>query len=157
MTNVIKLNSEEISGLQRLARWRSDPKVDVYCNYMSKTDYSRQKEKSYQFHYLGIVGEFAVARYLGAFFDPIPRMKGDGHKSDVVWGGNAKIAVKTTKYKPPIYKIEKLKEIEDATDLALCYYKEPFLEISWIKDKKEFLDNMYIDDFGYGNRYCLKE
>ena len=157
MFEVIKFTKEEVSGLKRLARWRSDPKVERFANRvgMPYEKFLAQKEASYQSHYLGIAGEFGVARYLGAFFDPIPRMEGDGHHPDIVWGETAKIAVKTTKWNPPIYKVTNLCEIEKATDLALCYYKEPVLTIAWIKTKEEFMEKMYMQDFNRGPRYCL--
>ena len=151
-----RYSPEEITALQRLARWRSDPKIETFTKYSNFQEYLYKKERSYKAHYLGIAGEFGVARYLGAFFDPIPRMGGDNHKSDVVWGDNAKVAVKTTSHNPPIFKIQHMREIEDATDIALCQYTEPLLKIAWIKTKQEFIENNYINDFGYKIKFmCL--
>lgn len=156
MFKTIVFTEEEVTALQRFARWRSDPKIETFTTYTNFTEYVYKKEKSYHAHYLGIAGEFAVAQYLGAFFDPIPRIKGDGHKSDVVWGEDARIAVKTTRHNPPIFKIQHMREIEDATDIALCQYNEPVLKIAWIKSKEEFLENMYLANFGYKTKFmCL--
>ena len=153
---MITFMREEIAGLQRLARWRSDPKVERSAkNYKNSAEFSSAREKSYQAHYLGIAGEYGVAKYLGAFFDPIPRMKGDGHCPDIIWGGEAKIAVKTTKHEPPIFKINSLKEIQQATDLALCVYNAPILKIVWIKNKEEFLEKKYTRNFNFGTAICL--
>jgi len=155
MLITIELNNEEISGVQRLARWRSDPKVEKYGKHRNSTELKASKEIAYRKNYIGLAGEFAVAQHFGAFFDPIPRMMGDGHQPDLIWGEKAKIAVKTASYDPPIFKINGLHEIEYSTDLVLCHYKEPFVKIYWIKSKEEFLDKMYTRDFGRGIRLCL--
>ena len=155
----IIFNKLEIEALKTLASWRCEGKTHLKTEALmcagkeGATDY----DKSFEGHYLGVAGEFAVARHLNGFFDMMPKPKGDKHNADIIVGLNGKlrVSVKTTKYSPPILKLNSLKEIDDASHLALCHYAEPTLSIFWVKSKKNFLNKMYKRDFGYGERLCL--
>ena len=52
MLITIKLNNEEISGVQRLARWRSDPKVEKYGKHRNSTELKASKEIAYRKNYI---------------------------------------------------------------------------------------------------------
>ena len=156
----IEFKPEEIKTIRTLAQLRSKHKANwsLEDTYWNKTPGHTNEEKSFQSHYLGMCGEYGVSMMVNGRFDFIPRFLGDHDQADVLIGpsGQYRIAVKTTRYNPPIFKLTKLKEIEDATHLASCHYKEPVLTIQWIVSKTYFLSNMYVDSFGYGNRYCME-
>lgn len=147
----IKLSPEEMKCLRIMAEWRSRGKEKLKsASGMAKT--------SLEGHLIGIAGEFAVAKEMGGFFDPMPHMQGDRHAADVIVGfrSRMRIAVKTTKYNPPIFKINSLREIQDATHVALCMYQlGNVIEMHWILSVDRFMNEAYEKDFGYGIRKCL--
>lgn len=155
----IILNNSEIKALQELASWRCEGKTHLKTKSLmcSGRNGGSDYDKSFEGHYMGIVGEFAVARELNGYFDVMPKPKGDKHSADIVIGvdGKMRISVKTTKYAPPILKLNSLNEIKDASHISLCHFKEPKLTIYWVKTKEKFMKNMYKKDFGYGERFCL--
>ena len=154
---IIKLTDSEIGALKKMAAWRAKGKTNISsANLWSKG--TSKERKNLEGHYLGVVGEFVVARLVNGFFDPMPRVTGDGHSADIVSGlsnNSLRISVKTTRYPPPIFKLNTLNEIDDATHCASCLFEEPILTVHWIKTKEDFLENYYIHDFGYGKRFCL--
>lgn len=156
----IVLSNSEIKSLKELAKWRCKGKTHLKTKSLmcSGRKDGSDYDKSFEGHYMGITGEFAVARYFNGYFDVMPKPEGDKHLSDVVVGrkGNIRISVKTTKYNPPILKLNSMDEISDCTHLALCFFMEPKLRIQWVKSKSKFMKEMYIKDFGYGERFCLK-
>jgi len=153
------LNDEEIFALKELTAWRCKGKTHLKTKSLmcSGRNNGSDYDKSFEGHYMGIAGEFIVARHLNGYFDVMPKPKGDKHSADVIIGteGKLRVSVKTTKYSPPILKLNGLYEIKDASHLALCHFDEPKVTIHWIKSKKNFLNNMYKRDFGYGQRLCL--
>ena len=157
--HVFSFNSMEVEALKKMGHFRSDFKVKA--NYSDKNmvigrgnDYFN---RSFGIHYMGVAGEYAVASAVNGFFDPMPKKYGDKNAPDVLVGINKeiKIAVKTTKYNPPIFKMYNLELVENCTHMALCCYKEPKLEIAWIKERNEFMEEIYERDFGYGNHFCV--
>lgn len=146
---------QEIEALKIMARWRSDKKTNMASANLWSGDTDDAEDKNFAGHYLGIAGEFAVAKYMQGFFNPMPCIVGDKHQADVLLTHLGSIAVKTTKYAPPIFKISSKAEIEHATHVALCCYREPVLEITWIMDTAEFIKQAYVHNFGYGDRICL--
>lgn len=153
------LTNQEIESLKILTTWRCRGKTHLKTKSLmcSGRKDGSDYDKSFEGHYMGIAGEFVVARHLNGYFDVMPKPKGDKHSADVVTGidGKLRISVKTTKYAPPILKLNSLNEIKDATHVALCHFQEPKVTIHWIKSKKNFINNMYEQDFGYGKRLCL--
>ena len=156
---VIVFNEMELNSLKEMAHWRSDHKVKG--NYKTQNIYMTTGKNDFQNsflgHYLGVVGEYGVASVTNGFFDPLPKMKGDKHAPDVIVGfaGEAKIAVKTTKYAPPIFKFKNLEQLGDCTHFAMCCFQEPKLTIAWIRRKEDFLQRIYERDFGRGRTYCV--
>ncbi len=153
----VNLSKQEIDTLKILATWRANGKTNLASANLWSPG-SDKKSKSLEGHYLGVVGEYVVAKLTNGFFDPIPRMAGDKHSADIVSGFDqsaVRISVKTTRYDPPIFKLNGLHEIKDATHCCLCLYKEPTVTVYWIVSKSKFLDKMYRQDFGYGERLCL--
>ena len=148
------LSRDEINCLKNIAHWRCKGKVNIV------TDFNRtlgDYDGTFEAHFLGVVGEYIVSKHLNGFFDFMPSIIGDKHKADIIVGihGDVRIAVKTTKYDPPILKVNHMQEIEDCTHLALCHYKEPKATIHWVKSKNYFLKHKFKQDFGYGERMCL--
>ena len=159
-------NSNERIFLDGVARSRAEGKTHLKTKSLmcsGRKDGSAY-DKSLEGHYMGVAGEYAVAKEVKGFMDFIRRSQGDKHSADILCrnreGKSCKVSVKTTKYKDPILKVNSLTEIEDATHVALCrYFKESNkegVEIHWIKPVEEFKKNHYIKDFGYGPKMCLR-
>ena len=145
---VTEYNEMEISALKLMAHFRSDHKIgDQNTKYY---------QKSIKAHYYGLAGEFAVAKALNGFFDPMPKPEGDLHFGDVIadLDGSIKISVKTTGHTPGIFKIKNIEELDKVSHIALCEYNEPKLKISWIHEKEYFLGSHFVRNFKYGERFC---
>ena len=153
-------NEKEIEFLKAMASYRANGKVNLASSNLWASGIDKEL-KNLEGHYLGVAGEEAVSRLINGRVDFMPRTVGDKHKADIVAGikGEARVSVKTTKYgskgNPPYFKANSLDELKDCTHVSLCHYNEPTLTICWIKTKKDFIDNMFQKDFGFGKRYCL--
>lgn len=146
---------DEVKSLRIMAKWRSDYKTGMASANLWSGNSDDADDRNFAGHYLGVTGEYAVAKYTQGFFDPMPLIVGDKHRADILMSHMGRIAVKTTKWAPPIFKITSKAEITDATHVALCLYKEPMVTIAWIIETEEFLERAYTRDFGYGQRLCL--
>ena len=125
--------------------------------------YVKVGEKSYtrnttpwESHYIGLQGEIAVGKLLrypiGEFISP----SGDGDEPDLFWGRRS-VEVKTTKYSPPILKLDKLTDF--VTDvLVLCYLaEESVIDVMGWVSKSDFFDKHSSRNFGYGERAIVEE
>lgn len=138
----------EIKCLEKMAGWRDKGKQNLKSTV-------RMASTTYEGHLMGICGEYAVGKLMGGFFDPMLRKAGDKHSADIIVGKDLRVAVKTTKYSPPIFKISKYREINDATHVALCLYLVDAIEVHWIMPVESFKKGAYTRDFGWGNRLCM--
>ncbi len=124
--------------------------------------YVKVNEKSYtrnttpwESHYIGLQGEIAVGKLLrypiGEFISP----SGDGDEPDLYWGRRS-VEVKTTKYSPPILKLDKLTNF--VTDvLVLCYVaEESVIDVMGWVSKSDFFDKHRGRNFGYGERAIME-
>jgi len=144
----IYFNEMEMEAIKLMAHFRSDHKIS--------DKNSKQYEISLRAHYLGLTGEYAVAKAINGFFDPMPKPNGDLHSGDVIadLDGSVRISVKTTTHAPPLYKIKNLEELEQVTHIALCHFNEPSLRIVWLHKKEYLLDSHFERSFDYGDRIC---
>lgn len=152
----LELTEKELNTIQYLAQQRGAHKAEWGQRFVPATNNDSNTQVSVNAHFMGLCGEYAVARMTKGFFDPMPRYLGDQDKSDITVGRQgARIAVKTTRYREPILKLTSMKEITDATHLALCLFESPNVFVYWIKEKSQFLSHHYRRNFGYGTRFCL--
>ena len=114
------------------------------------------EEKNFRGHYLGVVGEYVFAKMKGGFFDPVPKKYGDKNLPDVIVG-TAGIAVKTTPYYPPIFKIMDTDQIVKSKYIALCYFDgDRKVILTGHVSVDEFMEKHYKRDFGYGETMCYE-
>ena len=80
---------------------------------------------------------------------------GDGDEPDLYWGRRS-VEVKTTKYSPPILKLDKLTDF--VTDvLVLCYLaEESVIDVMGWVSKSDFFDKHRGRNFGYGERAIME-
>ena len=143
-----EFNEMELSALKLMAHFRLDHKVEE-----KNSEYYKSKIRA---HYFGLAGEYAVAKAVNGFFDPLPKPEGDNHTGDVLadLDGSIRISVKTTGEQPPLFKVKTLLELEKVTHIALCHFYEPMIKIIWLKNKNYLLDNHFERSFSYGDRFC---
>ena len=151
-----QLSTKEVSTLKWLAYARGAHKASWGPRFTKATDMTSDEVVSCKSHYMGLAGEYVTSKITGGFFDPMPTFLGDKDKADIRVGNDGiKIACKTTKYDPPHLKLTSMKEVADASHIALCLFQDPIVTVHWIKSKEYFMGNYYTHDYGYGTRYCL--
>lgn len=110
------------------------------------------KEKNFNGHLRGVIGEYVVAKLWGGFYEPVPQKYGDGHEPDV-WFGNKGCAVKCTeaKYRTPYYMIQHRKQIVKAPILALTTFDgHVTVKAYGFIDQQRFWDENVVREFGQG-------
>ena len=110
----------------------------------------------FEVHLLGVMGELAVARWLGVEVDTSVSASGDDKVSDLVHNG-VRIQVKTrTVQEKPIYLFFNQREQfrADVAVLALVLGPARVQVAGWIR-RQDFLDQATAADFGYGPRVVV--
>ena len=139
---------------QTLAKRLADRRLGSKYVPVGDKSYTRNTTP-WESHYIGLQGEIAVGKLLrypiGEFISP----SGDGDEPDLFWGRRS-VEVKTTKYSPPILKLDKLTDF--VTDvLVLCYVaEESVIDIMGWVSKSDFFDKHRGRNFGYGERAIME-
>jgi hypothetical protein len=150
----INFTDREIKFLKVLASGRHYLKDIVKPNRQSVARWGNTQEQA---DMLGVMGEYAVAKYLGLPFDTSINLDGDGGETDLMLG-SYNIQVKSTKYKTGRLVFNNLKEI--IADLfVLCYCSEPEMSVEILGYiKKEAIKNVSeLKDLGYGLRIVIEQ
>ncbi len=155
----VRFTQLELDAMWALARKRQEAKSGGATDRRSDTRLS-----NIQMHYIGIKGEYAVAKYLGIGFDMRSLTDGDDY-GDLLWRGRH-IEVKNLQdwllFTPGTFLAEvavlvnPLRERPDrrVTDKPPHAYKDVVLR-GWIT-KERFIEHSYVHDFGYGPRLCVR-
>jgi len=149
----IALNEPEIINLKLIAHNRHDLKDKIY-NSKSRYGFSENMDER---DYLGILGEFAVSKYLKISFDYSINLEGDGGVIDMFLG-DWSIQVKSTKYKQGRLMFNSLTEVEALINI-LCYVdtENNIIELLGYISRKDFLKEKYIKQFGKRTTYCVDQ
>lgn len=150
----INFTDREIKFLKVLASGRHYLKDIVKPNRQSVARWGNTQEQA---DMLGVMGEYAVAKYLGLPFDTSINLEGDGGETDLMLGKH-NIQVKSTKYKTGRLVFNNLKEI--IADLfVLCYCSEPemLVQILGYIKKEEIKNVSELKDLGYGLRIVIEQ
>ena len=149
----IALNEPEIINLKLIAHNRHDLKNKIY-NSKSRYGFSENMDER---DYLGILGEFAVSKYLKIPFDYSINLEGDGGVIDMFLG-DWSIQVKSTKYKQGRLMFNSLTEVEALINI-LCYVdtENNIIELLGYISRKDFLKEKYIKQFGKRTTYCVDQ
>ena len=139
---------------QVLAKRLADRRLGSKYVPVGEKSYTRNTSP-WMSHYLGLQGEIAVSKLvefpIGEFISP----SGDGDEPDLYWGRRS-VEVKSTKYAPPILKLDKLTDF--VTDVCiLCHIaEESVIDVyGWIS-RDEFFSCHKMQDFGYGGRATVE-
>jgi len=117
-----------------------------------------KNQTQFEVDYHGMMGEFAVTKWLGIDFDRDINLTGDGQVADVVVNGKT-IQIKTTTF-TGLDRCLIFNDLEDvrADIIVLCGIKSATsVELIGYTDLAGFENNFIIKNFGYGQRVCLSE
>lgn len=110
----------------------------------------------YESHYVGMLGEYAVAKYLGLRIDETVSRHGDGKIVDLLHG-NMEVQVKSRlPQKPPLYLFYESRDVAERTVCALVKTPATIDIVGWI-GREEFLNQCVEKNFGYGTRYAVTD
>ena len=144
---LVTLGVTAIQYCALMAERRNIIKAGVRSNKCSKLT-------EWESHYVGIMGEYAVAKQLGLRIDESVSMRGDGKIVDLL-DGSLQIQVKTRlPQNPPLYLFYESKNIADRTICAVVRTPATVELMGWIT-REDFLAKCQEKDFGYGTRYAV--
>ena len=150
----INFTDREIKFLKVLASGRHYLKDIVKPNRHSVSRWGNTQEQA---DMLGVMGEYAVAKFLKLPFDTTINLEGDGGETDI-YLGKLNVQVKSTKYKTGRLVFNNKKEM--AADLfVLCYCSEPDLLVQILGYiNKELIDSVSeVKDLGHGLRIVVEQ
>ena len=149
----ITLTETEFHFIEMLARGRHFLKDIVIPNRKLEHWNNSQHEADI----LGVMGEYAVAKYLKIPIDTEVNLQGDGGEIDL-WLGDWSIQVKATKYKSGRLVFNTKEEMKALIDiLTICDIKEKSVDIVGYLSHRELTQKMYEEDLGFGLRYCVNQ
>jgi len=150
----INFTDREIKFLKVLASGRHYLKDIVKPNRHSVSRWGNTQEQA---DMLGVMGEYAVAKFLKLPFDTTINLEGDGGETDI-YLGKLNVQVKSTKYKTGRLVFNNKKEIS-ADLFVLCYCSEPDLLVQILGYiNKELIDSVSeVKDLGHGLRIVVEQ
>lgn len=120
-------------------------------------DLERWANTQHEADLLGVMGEYAVSKYLKIPFDTSINLEGDGGEVDM-YLGDWDIQVKATKYSTGRLVFNTKEEIKALINvLVFCDMKNKVVNILGYSSKRDVKKNMYEKDLGHGIRYCLEQ
>jgi hypothetical protein len=149
----VVLTEVEYKFVEMLARGRHFLKDIVIPNRKLE----RWNNTQYDSDLLGVMGEYAVSKYLKIPFDTEVNLNGDGGEHDL-YLGDWSIQVKSTKYNNGRLVFNELNEIKSLIDvLTICDIKTRTVNIAGYISHRDMLAKMYEKDLGFGVRYCVDQ
>ena len=149
----IVLTDKEYKFIELLARGRHYVKDIV----IPDRNLERWNNTQYESDLLGVMGEYAVAKYLKIPFDTEINLNGDGGEVDL-WLGDWSIQVKSTKYDNGRLVFNTMNEIKSLLDvLTVCNINDKTVNIIGYISHNSLLKKIYKLDLGYGIRYCINQ
>jgi hypothetical protein len=149
----IQFSKKEFNHIKMLATGRHFYKDIV----IPDRDMERWNNSQHEADLLGVMGEYAVSKYLKIPFDTSINLKGDGGKYDMFLG-DWSIQVKATKYKNGRLVFNTLDEAKAHIHiLTLCSDQKRFVKIAGFITKRDFKRKCYEQNLGHGVRYCINQ
>ena len=149
----IVLTDREYKFIEKLSRARHYVKDIV----IPDRKLERWNNTQYESDLLGVMGEYAVSKYLKIPIDTEVNLNGDGGEVDL-WLGDWSIQVKATKYNNGRLVFNAIDEMKSLIDvLTICDIKTKTVDIVGYISHKDLLLKMYEKDLGFGVRYCLDQ
>lgn len=122
-----------------------DRDMERWCNTQREADM------------IGVMGEYAVAKYLKIPFDTTINLEGDGGEFDM-YLGDWTMQVKSTKYPTGRLVFNTMDEVKALIYvLAVCDIKSKSVDIVGYISHNELIKGLYQKDLGHGVRYCIEQ
>lgn len=123
----------------------------------NRPDVSRWGNTQFQADMMGIMGEYAVSKYLGLPFDTSINLEGDGGETDLMLG-KYNIQVKSTKYKTGKLVFNKKEEVvADIFVLCYCLEDQSMATIQGYIGRNHVLQHAVQMDLGRGMRWVIEQ
>jgi hypothetical protein len=150
---LIKFTSREMESIKMLAQGRHFFK-DIH---IPNRDLERWNNSQYEADLLGVMGEYAVCKYLKIPMDMSVNLEGDGGEIDM-YLGDWTIQVKSTKYKNGRLVFNHMDEVVSLLNiLTVSNPKNNEVYIAGYISKKDLHKKVYEEDLGHGKRYCVNQ
>jgi hypothetical protein len=149
----ITLTDREFKFIEMLARGRHFLK-DIVMPDRKLIDWNNTQSEA---DLLGVMGEYAVSKYLSIPMDTEVNLQGDGGEVDL-WLGDWSIQVKSTKYDNGRLVFNSKDEMKALIDvLTICNIQKQTVNIVGYISNKDLQQKMYEKDLGFGVRYCIDQ
>jgi|TARA_R110000772_G_scaffold51101_1_gene117443 hypothetical protein len=149
----ITLTDREFKFVEMLARGRHFLK-DIVMPDRKLIDWNNTQSEA---DILGVMGEYAVSKYLSIPMDTEVNLQGDGGEVDL-WLGDWSIQVKSTKYDNGRLVFNSKDEMKALIDvLTICNIQKQTVNIVGYISNKDLQQKMYEKDLGFGVRYCIDQ
>jgi len=149
----ITLTDREFKFVEMLAKGRHFLK-DIAIPDRGLIDWNNTQ---YEADLLGVMGEYAVSKYLKIPMDTEVNLNGDGGEVDL-WLGDWSIQVKATKYIDGRLVFNSKKEMKSLIDvLTICNMQKQTIDIAGYISNKDLMRKLYEKDLGFGKRYCIDQ
>ena len=149
----ITLTDREFKFVEMLARGRHFLK-DIVMPDRKLIDWNNTQSEA---DLLGVMGEYAVSKYLSIPMDTEVNLQGDGGEVDL-WLGDWSIQVKSTKYDNGRLVFNSKDEMKALIDvLTICNIQKQTVNIVGYISNKDLQQKMYEKDLGFGVRYCIDQ
>ena len=149
----ITLTDREFKFVDMLARGRHFLK-DIVMPDRKLIDWNNTQSEA---DILGVMGEYAVSKYLSIPMDTEVNLQGDGGEVDL-WLGDWSIQVKSTKYDNGRLVFNSKDEMKALIDvLTICNIQKQTVNIVGYISNKDLQQKMYEKDLGFGVRYCIDQ
>jgi hypothetical protein len=155
------LTPDEMLRLFELACARQKPKENNHLVQDKRVMVRRSNEAT---HLIGLMGEYAVSKYLGAPLDTDVFLAGDSYKDFRINGVNIEVktlqgllvfnTVDDFRADVAVLAIWNKSKLEFSGMPSLHFSQRISLE-GWIT-KRSFVRNQFMQDFGYGPRSCVQ-
>jgi hypothetical protein len=146
----VKFSPSDISLFHEVAAARQAPKDANRSKVEDKRIVQRDNTET---HLIGLLGEYALARLIYGNVDTNAYLSGDTDKDFCLYG--VSIEVKTLQG----FLTFKNKSDFQADVAALVIYNRHDFSSVWVQgwiSRKDFEDQCFIDNFGYGDRPCVQ-
>jgi hypothetical protein len=152
--NIVTLSETELWKLERFAAWRNDPKIGVVPD---KSFAARVGNDNYERNLVGLLGEYAVAKYFREPMDLFIDLGGDNNITDLVIG-NMTTSVKCSYYaESPHLIFNTLDEFRQDVAILASVLEPSRVQLHGWTSRERFRELHKRRDFGYGERCVVDE
>jgi hypothetical protein len=149
----IRFTKREMDSIKMLAQGRHFYK-DIH---IPNRDLERWNNSQHEADLLGVMGEYAVSKYLKIPMDMSVNLEGDGGEIDM-YLGDWSIQVKATKYRTGRLVFNEMEEVSALINiLTVADIEKEEVYVAGYINKKDLHNKVYEEDLGHGKRFCINQ